>query len=60
MILSFTILILVVSSILTILYANYFTAQNRKELKEALIQNKSTQLQRLQAKAVEQSTLEED
>jgi hypothetical protein len=60
MILSFTILILVISSILTILYVNYFTARNRKELKEALIQNKSIQLERLQAKGAEQPAMEED
>ena len=60
MILSFAILTLLISSVLTILYANYFTARNGKELKEALIQNKSTQLERLQAKAVEQPALEED
>jgi hypothetical protein len=60
MILSCTILLLVGSSILTILYANYFSAQNGKELKEALIQNKSIQLARLQTKEVEHSNLEED
>jgi uncharacterized ion transporter superfamily protein YfcC len=60
MILSVTFLTMFISSLFVILYVYYYTSLNRNELKKAIVANKSTQLQRLMSKGVEQSNAEDE
>jgi hypothetical protein len=43
-----------------IIYVNYYTSTNKKELEKAIVDSRSTQLQRLMSKVVVQSGEEDE
>lgn len=60
MILSFTFLTMSISSIFVIMYVYYCTSLNKKELEKAIVDTRSTQLQRLMSKGADQSAVEDE
>jgi hypothetical protein len=60
MILSFTFLAMSISSLFMIIYVNYYTSINKKDLEKAIVDNKSTQLQRLMSKGVVQPQADDE